>query len=144
MRGRDIYTYIYTYILKNYFICVYMCVHVLCMFYVLFHITDMLLMLSHFSHVQLFVTPWTAAYQAPPVHGIFQARVLEWGAMEIKMYQCTFNSQSVLILYQQNVNHRISVINGGAFTWSCMVSGGLRIELQCSNQRGVLVSIATY
>ena len=22
-------------------------------------------MLSHFSHVQLFVTPWTAAYQAP-------------------------------------------------------------------------------
>jgi len=27
------------------------------------------------------VTPWTAAYQAPSVHGIFQARVLEWGAI---------------------------------------------------------------
>ena len=26
-------------------------------------------------------TPWTAAYQAPPYHGIFQARVLEWGAI---------------------------------------------------------------
>ena len=32
------------------------------------------------SHVQLFATTWTAAYQAP-VHGISQARVLEWGAI---------------------------------------------------------------
>ena len=30
------------------------------------------------SCVQLFGTPWTIAYQAPPsIHGIFQARVLE-------------------------------------------------------------------
>ena len=29
---------------------------------------------------QLFATPWTVAYQAP-VHGIFQARVLEWVAI---------------------------------------------------------------
>ena len=29
------------------------------------------------SRVQLLVTPWTAAYQAPPSMG-FQARVLEW------------------------------------------------------------------
>ena len=28
-----------------------------------------------------FTTPWTAAYQAPPIHGIFQARVLEWAAI---------------------------------------------------------------
>ena len=33
------------------------------------------------SHVHLFVTPWTAAYQGSSVHGIFQARVLEWVAM---------------------------------------------------------------
>ena len=35
------------------------------------------------SHVQLFGTPWTVAYQAPQatVHGIFQARVLEWVAI---------------------------------------------------------------
>ena len=26
-------------------------------------------------------TPWTAAYQGSSVHGIFQARVLEWGAI---------------------------------------------------------------
>ena len=30
------------------------------------------------SHVRLLVTPWTAAYQAPPPMGFFQARVLEW------------------------------------------------------------------
>ena len=33
------------------------------------------------SHVQLLVTPWTAAYPAPHAHGIFQARVLEWVAI---------------------------------------------------------------
>ena len=31
------------------------------------------------SCVQLFATPWSAAYQAPPSMGFFQARVLEWG-----------------------------------------------------------------
>ena len=30
-------------------------------------------------------TPWTAAYQAP-VHGIFQAKVLEWGAIAFSDY----------------------------------------------------------
>ena len=29
------------------------------------------------SHVRLFATPWTAAHQAPLVHGILQARILE-------------------------------------------------------------------
>ena len=34
------------------------------------------------SRAQLLATPWTAAYQAPPsIQGIFQARVLEWGAI---------------------------------------------------------------
>ena len=36
------------------------------------------------SCVQLFATPWTVAYQALrslSVHGIFQARVLEWVAI---------------------------------------------------------------
>ena len=37
-------------------------------------------MLSHFSHVQLFATIWTVARQAP-VHGILQARILEWVPM---------------------------------------------------------------
>ena len=33
------------------------------------------------SRVQLFVTPWTIAHQAPLSMGILQARVLEWVAM---------------------------------------------------------------
>ena len=33
------------------------------------------------SHVQLFATPWTVAYQAPRSMGFFQARVLEWVAI---------------------------------------------------------------
>ena len=33
------------------------------------------------SNVQLFPTPWTAAYQASSIHGILQAGVLEWGAI---------------------------------------------------------------
>ena len=33
------------------------------------------------SHVWLLATPWTVARQAPLVHGIFQARILEWVAI---------------------------------------------------------------
>ena len=33
------------------------------------------------SRVRLLVTPWTAAYQAPPSMGFSKARVLEWGAI---------------------------------------------------------------
>ena len=38
-------------------------------------------MLSHFSCVQLFAILWAVAHQAPSVHGILQARILEWVAM---------------------------------------------------------------
>ena len=37
-------------------------------------------MLSHFSHVRLRAIPWTVA-TGSSVHGIFQARILEWVAM---------------------------------------------------------------
>ena len=33
------------------------------------------------SPVRLFATPWTIAYLTPPLHGILQARVLEWVAI---------------------------------------------------------------
>ena len=39
------------------------------------------LLLSHFSRVRLCVTPWAVARQASSVHGILQARILEWVAM---------------------------------------------------------------
>ena len=38
-------------------------------------------MLSRFSHVWHFVTPWTVAYQAPLSMGILQASILGWVAM---------------------------------------------------------------
>ena len=37
--------------------------------------------LSHFGHVRLFMTLWIVPCQAPSVHGILQARILEWVAM---------------------------------------------------------------
>ena len=36
----------------------------------------LLLLLSHFSRVRLFVTPWTAAYQAPPSMGFSRQEYL--------------------------------------------------------------------
>ena len=53
-------------------------------------IQALLLLLSHFSCVQLVATPWTAAYQAPPSMGFFQARVLEWGAIAFKHWAKPF------------------------------------------------------
>ena len=37
--------------------------------------------LSQLSYVQLFMTPWTVACQAPLSMGILQGRILEWVAM---------------------------------------------------------------
>ena len=39
------------------------------------------------SRVRLLATPWTAAHQAPPSMGFFQARVLEWGAIDYISYK---------------------------------------------------------
>ena len=41
------------------------------------------------SRVRLLATPWTAAHQAPPIHGSFQARVLEWGARGVNIHGVT-------------------------------------------------------
>ena len=43
------------------------------------------------SRVWLLATPWTAAFQGSSVHGIFQAGVLEWGAIAFS-YTETLNS----------------------------------------------------
>ena len=38
--------------------------------------------LSHFSHVRLFATPWTDyCPSSSSIHGILQARILEWVAI---------------------------------------------------------------
>ena len=41
-----------------------------------------------FSCVQLFATPWTVAYQASSVHGILQARILEWVTISFSISSC--------------------------------------------------------
>ena len=38
-------------------------------------------MLSHFSHAQLFVTLWTCSPPVSSLHGISQARMLDWVAI---------------------------------------------------------------
>ena len=44
-------------------------------------VNKVLLLLSHFSHVQLFVTLRTVNLPGSSVHGISQARILEWVAI---------------------------------------------------------------
>ena len=41
----------------------------------------LLLLLSRFSHVRFFATLWTVACLGSSVHGILQARILEWVAL---------------------------------------------------------------
>ena len=48
-------------------------------------------MLSRFSCVQFFTTPWTVAHQAP-VHGVSQARILEWVAISFSRSLLKFMS----------------------------------------------------
>ena len=62
-------------------------------------------MLSRFSHVQLFVTPWTVACQAPLSMGILQARILEWIAMPSSRGSSQSRDQT-----------QVSHIAGGIFT----------------------------
>ena len=99
-----------------------------------------------FSRVQLFATPWTAAYQAPPsmgfsrqeywsgvpspspfelyspphfsVHGIFQARIMEWVAISSSRGS-----------FQPRDQTHISSIAGGFFTyWTIRLSKMIQIQ----------------
>ena len=47
------------------------------------------------SHVQLFVIPWTVACQAS-LHGILQARILEWVAIPFSRFRSKVHSQHIL------------------------------------------------
>ena len=53
-----------------------------CIDYILkWHFCMCVSMLSRFSRVQLFVTPWTVAHQVPLSKGFSRQRILEWVAM---------------------------------------------------------------
>ena len=45
------------------------------------------------SCVWLFMTPWTAAYQAPPSMGFFQARVVEWVAIALSKSSLNYSKK---------------------------------------------------
>ena len=53
------------------------------------------------SSVQLFVTPWTIAHQAPLPMGTVQARILKWFAMP-------FSRGSTQLRDQTQVSHTVS------------------------------------
>ena len=49
--------------------------------YCLSHQGSLKVKVKSLSHVKLFATPWTVARPGSSVHGIFQARLLEWLAI---------------------------------------------------------------
>ena len=54
------------------------------------------------SCVQLLATPWTGSPPGSSVHGIFQARVLEWGAMTIEGPAVNLGSIPQIAMQLQN------------------------------------------
>ena len=55
----------------------------------------LLLLVSHQVVSSSFVTPWTVARLAPPVHGISQARPLEWVAISYSRDVCDLGIETV-------------------------------------------------
>jgi len=74
-------------------------------------------MLSHFSHVQLFATPWTVGRQAP-VPGILQASILEWVAIPFSWRSSRPSDRTYS-----------SCIAGGFFTTSVYINPNLLLSL---------------
>ena len=64
------------------------------------------------SHVQLFVTPWTIACQAPLSMGILQARILDWVAISFSAPFCPFppwalNSNPKTVLFKKHPKQKL-------------------------------------
>ena len=76
-------------------------------------------MLSHFSHVQLFATPWTVARQAPQSMGILQTRILEWVAMPSSRGSSGLRNQTCISLCLLNwqVGSLPLVPPGKSYNW---------------------------
>ena len=60
------------------------------------------------SWMQLFETPWTVAHQAPLSMGLFQAWILEWGAISYSKESSLFKERTLISC--------ISALAGGVFT----------------------------
>ena len=60
----------------------------------------LLLLLSHFSHVQLrLCDPMDCSLPGSSIHGIFQARVLEWGAIAFSNNVILFSFKTLFMLH---------------------------------------------
>ena len=64
----------------SFFFCLRRCVTISTCLIIIYIINMRVCLLSHFSRVRLFVTLWTCNLSGSSVHGIFQARELEWVA----------------------------------------------------------------
>ena len=87
------------------------------------------------SRVQLFATPWTAAYQAPPSVGFFQARVLEWGAIAFSVPSLcisVYTPSSSLSRYSGKSRHlRKLPQHSSPPTWASSLGSTLFMRLRC-------------
>ena len=63
--------------------------------------------LSRFSHVQLYVTPWTTySPRGSSVHGIIPARIVEWVAMPSSRGSSQLGDRIHLCLSPASAGHR--------------------------------------
>ena len=58
------------------------------------------------SRVRLLATPWTTAYPDSSIHGIFQARVLEWGAIAFLTIPFRYDLNQIPYDYTVKVRNR--------------------------------------
>ena len=59
------------------------------------------------SHVQLFVIPWTVACQAS-LHGILQARILEWVAIPFSSGSSLMQELNLGLLHCKQILYHLS------------------------------------
>ena len=58
------------------------------------HSHDLSEWVKSLSHVQLFVTPMDCSLPGSSIHGILQARVLEWGAISFLWFRFNLNGKA--------------------------------------------------
>ena len=93
-------------------------------------------MLSHFSCVQLFATPWPGACQAPLSMRILQSRILEWVARRSPGYLPDPGIEPVSLM--------TSALAGGIFTistaWEVLAPGYTSLKRNWQQQLYVIAN----
>ena len=74
------------------------------------------------SRVRLLATPWTTAYPDSSIHGIFQARVLEWGAIAFLTIPFRYDLNQIPYDYTVEVRNRFK----GLDLIECLMNYGMR------------------